>query len=86
MYIIVFALVKALQRVQKLRCNKDKILISRDQHTVICLLNAYHGNILCDGNRSKYLKTSQFVNLDSCKVKTYNSCSKSVRESFACNT
>jgi len=41
-----------------------------DQQTVIFLFNAHHGNILCDGNRSKYFKNfSQFVNLDSCNSK-----------------
>jgi len=78
MYIIVFALVKALERVQKPRWN-DKIFIIAINRLSLCLLRAHHGNILCDGNRSKYFKTSHNSLISiAVIVKTYNSCSKSI--------
>jgi len=52
MYIIMFALVKVLERVQKLRCNDKIFLLVINRLSSACAM-VRHANILCDGNRSK---------------------------------
>jgi len=81
MYIIVFALVKALERVQKLRCNdKIFILVINRLSSDSMLITATFYVMGIDLNT---LKSSHDSLISTAViVKTYNSCSKSIQESF----
>lgn len=85
-YIIVFALVKALERVQKLRCNDKIFILAINTLSSVCSM-LITATFYVMGKDINTLKTSHDSLISiAVIVKTYNICSKSIRESFTCNT
>ena len=79
-YIIVFALVKALERVQKLRCNDKIFILAINTLSSVCsmLITATFYVMGIDLNT---LKTSHDSLISIAVIlKTYNICSKRIRE------
>jgi len=82
MYVIMFSLVKAIERVQKLHCiDKVFILVINRLSSACSILITAKFYVM--GIHLNTLKTSHDLLISiAVIVKTYSSCSKSIRESY----